>query len=463
MADRKSLDDLEGKALDVTIENATPELPYIDPVKERALIRKIDLRLFPMIWVCYLMSYIDRTNIGNAKVGGMSHDLKMTSSDYSLVLSIFFIGYLLFEPPSNMLLSHARPSLYIPSIMVIWGAISVAPVGIHTTAGMAVFRLFLGLVEAGFWPGCMLVMSCWYKSDEMSKRTAFFYSASMVAGAFGGLLAGAIITGMEGMGGITGWRWLFIIEGIMTVTVALAAFTVLPDFPATTKWISGEERDLALNRLLVGGAGDGAGEDHAGHWASFKAACKDPRTWVFSLTYTFVQGAGTISYFIPTLMTVQGYKGSKAQYMTVPIYIVSLAFSLTGGWLADRTKQKAYVILGAATMSTLSFIVCGWAPGHKLKYAFLCFGCAGIWTTVPIFLSWSVIMFDGREKRGISFAFVNGIGNLASVYGSWLWPSWNGPNYPIGFGVTTALCFMIIVMVSFAKWRYGDTGVAKTS
>lgn len=143
-------------------ELAQPDL-VVDPEAEKKLLRRVDWRLLPMIWLCLVMSYIDRTNIGNAKVAGMYVDLNMNSSDYALVLSVFFIGYLLWEPPSNMILSRSRPSIYIPALMVLWGSLSVAPKGINSTAGMAVFRFVLGIVEAGFWPGCMLVMSCWYK------------------------------------------------------------------------------------------------------------------------------------------------------------------------------------------------------------------------------------------------------------------------------------------------------------
>lgn len=250
-------------------------------------------------------------------------------------------------------------------------------------------------------------------------------------------------------------------EGIATVAVALVAFFVIPDFPATTKWLSDSERSLAVRRLMV--SSSEADEPHVGHWQSFKDACKDPRTWLFAFIYTFIQGAGTISYFIPTLTLQMGYKARDAQFMTVPVYAVALVFSLTGGYIADRTKAKAYVVMAAGIMSTLSFIICAAVENQNVQYAFLCFGAAGIWTAVPVFLSWAVTMFDGREKRGIAFAFINGIGNLASVYGSWVWPSTDAPRYPIGWGVTTSLCGTMVLLVVFAKWKYGDAGVRKTS
>lgn len=147
---------------------------------------------------------LDRTNIGNAKTGGMQADLNLTASEYSLVLSIFFVGYLLWEVPSNMMLARSRPSIFLPTIMFIWGAMSIGAKGINSLGGMVAFRFVLGLVEAGFFPGVMLLMSCWYKPAELSKRIALFYTASLMAGAFGGLLAGGVISGLEGKGGTRG-------------------------------------------------------------------------------------------------------------------------------------------------------------------------------------------------------------------------------------------------------------------
>ena len=172
----------------------------------------------------------------------MATDLNLSSSDYSLVLSIFFIGYLLNEVPCNMILSRSRPSIFLPTVMFIWGSMSIGVKGVSSLGGMVAFRFCLGLVEAGFFPGVMLIMSCWYKVGlqfgirvglinqpaELSKRIALFYTASLLAGAFGGLLAGAIITGLDGVGNTRGWQWLFIIEGLATALVAIGAYFVLP-------------------------------------------------------------------------------------------------------------------------------------------------------------------------------------------------------------------------------------------
>ncbi|GFZ47584.1 hypothetical protein JCM24511_05328 [Saitozyma sp. JCM 24511] len=435
--DSEYIDNASGQA------GPAEEYAYLeDTLEERALVRKIDRRLLPMLWVMYIFNYIDRTNIGNAKTGGMQADLKLTSSDYSLVLSIFFIG-----------------------------CMSIGVKGVNSFGGMVGWRFCLGLVEAGFFPGVMLLMSCWYKPAELSKRVAMFYTASLVSGAFGGLLAGGIITGLEGVGGTRGWKWLFIIEGLITVVLAVIAFFVLPgmfsfggeersllmapfiDYPSTTKWLSEKEKKLALIRIAAGNI-SAEEEIILSHKEAFLASVKDLRTWGFLLLYNLITCAGTISYFFPTLMTSLGYTGNKAQFAFV--------ISVITGVSADRTRMKAVHTFGACVLGVISFVICVTVSNNTVRYVFICFGGAGIWTATPIFLSWMITMFDGREKRAVSIALVNGFGNLASVYGSFLWPSTDAPMYHIGFGVTTALLGTAAGVTALLKWAYGDKGVMRS-
>lgn len=179
-----------------------------DPTLEKRLLWKVDLRLIPPLCIMYILNYLDRNNIGNAKVAGMEQDLGLSSSDYSLALSIFFIGYLLLEVPSNMILSRTRPSIYLPSIMLVWGCLSTAYTGVNTKQGLIGLRFCLGLIEAGFFPGVLLFMSNWYKKAELARRFAIFYSASLVSGAVGGLIAGLIVDTMQHRGSLPAWKWL---------------------------------------------------------------------------------------------------------------------------------------------------------------------------------------------------------------------------------------------------------------
>lgn len=212
---------------------------------------------------------------------------------------------------------------------------------------------------------------------------------------------------MEGKGHTRGWKWLFIIEGLITVVLACVAVFILPNYPATTSWLTPEQKKLATARLLSAAAVEEHGE-HVSHWGAFKQALKDPKTYVFMIIYNVLNSLGTISYFFPTLMAALGYHGRMQQFMTVPIYAVALVISLTGGFIADKTGQKALVVAGGCLLAIVSFVIIAAVPNDKVKYAFLCFGGGGIWTAVPVTLSWIVTMFDGKEKRAVAIALING-------------------------------------------------------
>jgi MFS family permease len=216
----------------------------------------------------------------------MATDLKLTSNQYSIALVVFFVTYVVFEPPSNMLLVRLKPSVYLPIIMIIWGALTCVMAVIHDFKHLVVLRILVGVFESGFAPGIILILSSWYKKDEQSKRFGVYMSAAILSGAFGGLLAGAITGGMEGAGGLRGWRWLFIVEGVATIVWAMAAYFILLDFPANTARLTERERAIAIARLREGGVRTHVeGEERIGKRKSFIMAICDWRTIGFICGY----------------------------------------------------------------------------------------------------------------------------------------------------------------------------------
>ncbi|KAK6505948.1 hypothetical protein TWF506_010875 [Arthrobotrys conoides] len=217
---------------------------------ERKLKRRIDLRLLPMIILIYIMNYLDRNNIPAAQVAGMGDELGLTSSQFNTAVSILFVGYILMQVPSNLFLDKiGRPSLYFTVVMMIWGAISGATGAVQNYSGLLACRFFLGFIEASYFPGCLFYLSSWYTRKELSLRTAILYSGSLISGAVSGLISAGITDGLDGKAGISAWRWLFILEGSVTVFIAFFIWIVIPDFPKTTKWLSEQERQLACWRL----------------------------------------------------------------------------------------------------------------------------------------------------------------------------------------------------------------------
>lgn len=222
----------------------------VDPQKT---LRKMDRRLIPMLAVLYLLSFLDRGNIGNAKIQGLQTELHLSGSQYNLCATVFFFTYSAFEIPSNLLLKRFRPSIWLPSIMVAWGTVMTLMGLVRNYHGLLVARSFLGVAEAGLYPGVAYYLTMWYCTEELAFRQGLFFSAASVAGAFSGLLAYAIAK-MDGVGGYAGWRWIFILEGLLTIVVAVISFFVLYDFPETASFLTTEEKAWVIYRLKYQGS-----------------------------------------------------------------------------------------------------------------------------------------------------------------------------------------------------------------
>lgn len=182
---------------------------------DKKLLRKVDLRLMPTLVIMYLLNFLDRSNLAQARQGTLEEDLKMSGTDFNLATSIFFVGYLLMQLPSNLVLTRLRPSLYLSASCCLWGVVSTCNAGAHTFTHLVVIRFFLGFVEAPFFPGAVFLMSSWYTRAELTRRIAWLYAGNALANMFGGLLGAAILGGLEGAQDIQGWRWLFIIVSFL--------------------------------------------------------------------------------------------------------------------------------------------------------------------------------------------------------------------------------------------------------
>ncbi|KAK5161644.1 hypothetical protein LTR04_003931 [Oleoguttula sp. CCFEE 6159] len=282
----------------------------------KKLVRKIDLRLMPLLVLMYLLNFLDRSNLAQARLGTLEKDLKMKATDFNLATSILFVGYLLMQLPSNMLITRLRPSLYLGLAMATWGLVSACHATVTSFQGLVVVRFFLGFVEAPFFPGAVFLMSCWYTRAELTKRISWLYSGNALANMFGGLLGAGILGNLSGAHGIAGWRWLFIIEGTITFGVALFAAFILPDFPATTKWLTEEERYFAAWRLLED-INEADEIKSTSVWTGAKLAFADWRLYLFILLQHMSLLSQTFQYFFPSIVGTLGYGKIQTLLLTV--------------------------------------------------------------------------------------------------------------------------------------------------
>ncbi|KAG0142368.1 hypothetical protein CROQUDRAFT_237255 [Cronartium quercuum f. sp. fusiforme G11] len=439
--------------------NDEPRLYVPGSEEEKKLLRLIDLHMFPCICGLYLLNYLDRSSIANARIGGMAQDLNLSSSDYSLAVLIFFVGYLLAEIPSNMLLTKVRPSLFLPLITFSWGLVATLLSAVQTKEGLVGVRFVLGFVESGFFPGVIFLLSSWYRKTELAKRIGFLYTAGILSGAFGGLISGGVISGLDEARGIRGWRWLFIIEGSITLLASIVAVFFLPDWPSNTKWLSAEQQALAVARVAADKPTNSHREEPLTHIQAFKAAVTDWRIYIFCFMYLMILSAATISYFLPTISTTLGYTGQTAQFMTVPFYICACTAILGVSLSADYFQDRVYHVAIPTAIAGAMYATCAGVETPAARYALICIGFAANYGSLPVALAWlSKEIGHPDSKRAVATAIVNTVANSSSIYGSFLWS--NGPQFTLGFSVTSSFCFSCAILTVIGnffltkKYRY---------
>ncbi|KAH8753966.1 MFS nicotinic acid transporter [Hyaloscypha finlandica] len=436
----------------------------VDPAKT---LRKMDLRLIPMLAALYLLSFLDRSNIGNAKIQGLQTDLKLTGPQYNLCATVFFFTYCAFEIPSNLLLKRFRPSIWLPSIMVAWGTVMTLMGLVKSYHGLLVARIFLGVAEAGLYPGVAYYLTMWYCTEELALRQGLFFSAASVAGAFSGLLAYAIAK-MHGVGGLAGWQWIFILEGLLTVVVAILAFFILHDFPDTAGFLSVEEKAWVVHRLKYQGSkksGRNVAETEHFEWKYVVKALTDWQLYLSLFMYWgIVCPLYGISLFLPTIIKQLGYTSTTAQLLTIPIYCTAAVLAIIVCWLSDKAAKR-----GASRWPYVFFPMCailvgflmalagsahGGVPG--VVYAGVFIATCGIYPAFPGNITWISNNLAGSYKRAAGMAFQIGLGNLGGAMASNFYRSVDEPKYLLGHGleigfVTLGLCACVALRLNYGR------------
>ncbi|KAI1329892.1 putative MFS transporter [Xylariaceae sp. FL0255] len=291
--------------------------------EERALRWKQDLRIVPPCAGIYFLCYLDRSNISNAKVLNATTDNDLlsethtTDNQYLIALFVLLVAHGIFEAPLNILLKKLRPSRWIAFLMFAWGALTIGLGGVRSYAALTVLRFLLGTFEAGLFPGLVFYLAFCYKTEERSIRVAFILASATLAGAFGGAIAYGI-GHINQAGGLSAWRWLFIIEGIPSVLSAFAVWFFLPDHPEDAKWLTIQERDLAVHRLRFEGS---KGYHKAMTWGDIKSTLLDGRLWLhYAIYFGISTPFSSLSLFTPSITEGLGYDGLRANLFTVPPY-----------------------------------------------------------------------------------------------------------------------------------------------
>ncbi|KAF9077927.1 MFS general substrate transporter [Rhodocollybia butyracea] len=421
---------------------------------EKKLVRKVDLRISILI-IIYILNYIDRNNASAARLRGFEKDLKLQGEQYATLLSILYVGYIIMQIPSNMLLNWiGKPSLYLPCAMIVWGIISCLT-GITTNfVGALLTRFFLGFVEAAFYPGkSQFLLSKWYKKDEIGVRTTILTVGNIISNAFGSLMASGILNGMDGKLGHAAWRWLFFIEGALTVFFAVVAMFVLPDFPATSKFLTPLERKLAMRRMEEdAGVGD-QGETEIGMVQGLILAVMDWKMWLLALGLTSQVIALSFNAFFPTLAATLGFSTTITLVLCAPPWIVTAFVAFLWSRHSDKTQERCFHTIIPFFVGIIGFIIASTTEVTAARYVALFLMALGYCGFIVLY-AWIPACFPRPPtKRAVSIAAINAFSQLGNVAGSYVWPSAWGPSYHKSFAICIATSGFAIIACLFFRWH----------
>ncbi|RXG50457.1 hypothetical protein VDGE_09088 [Verticillium dahliae] len=414
-----------------------------DP-EEIRLVKKLDYRIMPTLCVMYFLNYVDRNAIAQARLNGLEDDLKMTGTDFNTAVSILFVGYVLMQIPSNMLITKVNPGIYMSSWMVVWAAVSACTALVNNFAGLVACRFFLGITEAPFYPGATYMLSIFYTRKEVATRIAVLYCAQILATGFSGLIAAGVFEGLDDVRGLEGWRWLFLLEGVVTALVAVLGFWLLPNTPLTTHWLSEREKELAHARMEKDKLTDSLGQASAVE--GLKQACRDKRTWLFVLMQCFHLSACSFNSFFPTVIKTLGFNTTVTLVMTCPPFIFAGAAGIFFGWSSGRLHERTWHITAGLTFAVAGFALAAASLNTAARYVACFIFAAGAYSVNSVIIGWaSSTLGQTKEKKAVVLAMTNVGGQIGYIYGAYLWPKSDSPRYAIGFGASAAFAFGSIV------------------
>lgn len=429
--------------------NSDSDVVY-DEMEEKRLLRKIDWRLLPILGAMYSIALIDRTNIANARIAGMGTDLALQIGDrYTIVLVLFFPTYFLLELPSNMVLRKVGSANWLSFIGLSWGAVMIGQGFVESWITLGICRILLGAFEAGFFPGCVYLITCWYKRYEVQKRLGGFYLFSVGIGGLANILAFGLMQ-MEGQAGLRGWRWIFIIEGILTCVVAIAAWFIILDFPDKAEkkgFMTGAEAAVVLKRI-EDDRGDSV--DDPLTWAKFVHHLADVRLWAYATMFmSTTMPAYAFSYFLPVILLGMGYSPGAANALAAPPAFAAMITAFGFAYLGDKYRVRAPVIAIQSILAIIGLMIVAYSTNNGARYFGTFLGVCGCQGNVPAILAYQSNNIRGQSKRSVGSALQIGFGAIGGIIASTTFRQADAPRYITGLWVTAGLQFFILAVLCF--------------
>jgi ACS family tartrate transporter-like MFS transporter len=373
---------------------------------EQAIFRKCAWRLIPFMGLLYVVNFLDRVNVSFAALA-MNRDIGLSAHAYGVGAGVFFIGYFFFEVPSNVILEKVGARLWIFRIMLSWGLISMATAWARDPWSFAALRFLLGLCEAGFFPGMMLYLTYWFPASTRGQFNALFLSAILVANIIGGPLSGLILTRTGGLGGLHGWQWLFVIEGLPSCILAFAVLRFLPDRPARAAWLDAREKDIVTAALARDAVPHGRLRDCLADW----------RIWVLAFAdLGIITALYGIGLWLPQIIKALGFSDIETGFVVALPYLVTVFAMILWAQRSDRNGERIWHVAWPALFGAAGLIASAMLGGSLWSVATLTIACVGIYAALVVFWTLPQSFLGGTAAAG-AIALVNSIANLGGFFG----------------------------------------------
>ncbi|GJP89600.1 MFS transporter [Aspergillus niger] len=451
------------------LSSSRTSMPKYTKEEEKGVIKQFDRKLVPFLALLYLLSFLDRSNIGNAKIAGLADDLHLSSSQYEWLLTAFYITYILFEW-MTLMYKVVPPHIYIALCVCGWGLVASLQ-SLATSFGALVFlRAALGITEAAFGPGVPFYLSLFYKREELAFRNGLFISAAPLASSFASSLAWLIVR-VSDNGPIAPWRTLFLVEGFPSIIVAVFAWIVIPDTPGSASFLNPRQRAIAQLRM------DELKPNRKPHqqqsqqrksfnWKEVKKTLADPKSYITAFMFFSCNVAfSSMPVFLPTIIQDMGYSSLTSQALSAPPYLLSFLTVLLTSHLSDRTRTRSPYLIFHALLSATAYAAIALAghfhsslpsPIHvAIRYLAVYPATSGFFSAITLIITWTMDNRPANEGKGASVALLNVIGQCGPLLGTRLYPASQGPWYVSGMAVCAGFMVLVAALAGLLRWLLG--------
>ncbi|CAN6649302.1 high-affinity nicotinic acid transporter [Trichomonascus vanleenenianus] len=438
------------KDLETAVVYSAVELEYTEE-EERKLLRKYDWNILSFVSVLYLLSYLDRGNIGNANTAGMSADTGMSDSQYEWLLTIFYITYILFQW-LTLMWKVFPPRWYVPFMVISWGIISSCNAAGQNWAGFMVLRALMGIFEAGFGPGVPYYLTFFYYRHEVTWRTGIFLAVSPLASAFAGALAYGITYNPLA---IASWRVLFLVEGLPTIAVGLIAvfYPCVPNSPSECRFLTERQKQIAHARTVKQ-----VGKVERDHKLDFKElgnSLVDPKNLIPSIMFFSINVSfSSLPVFLPAILKGMGFTSVNAQGLSAPPYVVTCILTAGLSYLSDKWLQRGLILSITAAVGAAGFLILALADNLGVRYFAVYLATAGVFPCVPILIAWVGNNQRSDSARGMGFVILQAVGQCGPLLGTRIFPSSDGPMYRKGMWISFGFLCLVSALGLVLRFYY---------